>query len=267
MVISSHFAQMSDSHHHHGHHLGSGLWHTLKKISIIRKDHDSGKDHESGKESHPTSPQGTESAELLSQSQVETLPALQNGNLSAQSSFKEEQANQSRRSLSWLRSLSSRKNSLDQPSATAHVNSVAIPNSPAGQPHTNHLARDHSTEVEGARASRLQRSNSASHENGQVPLESKAQPGTREAFLEAFDAASLEISNRLSGGKATCMGDTGFQEVAPWNRAPGYLVLLTAWSKFFSPLPRSKQGLPMQHSPGHKTLLSYIWWFVCLAGS
>ena len=72
-------------------------------------------------------------------------------------------------------------------------------------------------------------------QNGQAtqldtPLEHTANgsqrpaPSSREEFLEAYDAALLELANRTSGTEACCLEDIPLQDVAPWNRCPGFLV-------------------------------------------
>lgn len=55
--------------------------------------------------------------------------------------------------------------------------------------------------------------------------EGEAYPsGERGDFLRAYDAAVLEMLNRLSSSQASCIGDIPLLDVAPWNRRPGYLV-------------------------------------------
>ena len=60
--------------------------------------------------------------------------------------------------------------------------------------------------------------------SAEVLIPSGRELGTREAFLDAFDTATLQVSNRLFGQAATCRAEAGFTEVAPWNRREGYLV-------------------------------------------
>ena len=57
--------------------------------------------------------------------------------------------------------------------------------------------------------------------------EAEAYPlGERGEFLKAYDAAVLEMLNRLHGSQSSCVGDVPLLDVAPWNRKPGYLVSL-----------------------------------------
>jgi hypothetical protein len=56
------------------------------------------------------------------------------------------------------------------------------------------------------------------------PTEGGGSIDPRQEFLEAYDAATLQLCNRLFEREASCIADTGFREVAPWNRVPGYLV-------------------------------------------
>lgn len=82
------------------------------------------------------------------------------------------------------------------------------------------------------RASSEFTSESGAAQNGQNPQAEQqpvgsaadAHPTSREAFLEAYDAATLAGLNRLRESDAACVADVPLQEVAAWNRATGYLV-------------------------------------------
>lgn len=59
-------------------------------------------------------------------------------------------------------------------------------------------------------------------QNGHAPPSTL--PTSREAFLEAYDAATLRGLNRIYQSNAACVADVPLQQVASWNRAPGFLV-------------------------------------------
>lgn len=63
------------------------------------------------------------------------------------------------------------------------------------------------------------------------PTEGGGSIDPRQEFLEAYDAATLQLCNRLFEREASCIADTGFREVAPWNRVPGYLGYLDSRQK------------------------------------
>ena len=51
-----------------------------------------------------------------------------------------------------------------------------------------------------------------------------SEDGARAQFLEEYDAATLQLCNRLSNANATSVAETTTSKVAPWSCVPGYLV-------------------------------------------
>lgn len=206
----------------------SYLWSSLKHTISLRKSQDVEPELKKG----GLSPADGHS-EVLSGSQVDDLPPLQlqNGSTAPQLQPSDQPEKEARKSSSWIRRLSVRRRSSEMsgpaasPAASGRLasgelqlngngrNSVSTSSADLGRSskqnglHTNSVAPNRQEEGSGNRSS-----------------VNKAAPGSREAFLEDYDAATLELCNRLAGTASTCIADTAFQEVAPWNREPGYLV-------------------------------------------
>ena len=202
----------------------SHLWNSLKHSLSLRKSQDIDSDLQK-------SSINTSHAEVLSGSELDALPPLQlqNGSAAPQLQQADQHETESRRSSSWIRRLSVRRRSTEmsqEPSASSG-------RLPSGDLQANGDRRDslspssagldRSSKRNGLHSSSAV-SSSVVEGPGTSGTESKASSGSREAFLEEHDAATLKLCNRLAGASATCIGDTAFQEVAPWNKEPGYLV-------------------------------------------
>ena len=208
----------------------SHFWNSLKHSMSLRKSQDA----DSGPKK--SSINDSSQPEILSGSDVDSLPPLQLQNGSAAQEVAE-QADQpereARRSSSWIRRLSVRKHSTE--ACGLQEQAASSGRLPSGDLQANGHRQDslstssggvgRSSKQNGLHSSSVVSSGEAEGSGNRVTV-SKASPGSREAFLEDYDAATLALCNRLAGTSVTCIGDTAFQEVAPWNKEPGYLVRL-----------------------------------------
>lgn len=194
------------------------LWQSLKQSLSFGKSQDL--DDPKGDIKKPPG-----SVSRLPAPDVDSLPPLQDQNGSNPSHLQRPEERHSKnhqRSSSWLKRISSLQRSSEHARsgpdsaklATAEQSQPQLSSTGSGIVESAGLAQNGS-----ARPQALQEQSSLGTEAA-----GEAQSGTREAFLQEYDKATLELCNRLSGSTASCMADTGFQEVAPWNREPGHLV-------------------------------------------
>ena len=204
------------------------IWSSLKHSLSLRRSQDTEPDLKEGSCNHAGK------AEVLSAPAIDNLPPLQlqNGSAAPQQHI-EQPGKEERRSSSWIRRLSVRRRSSELPESREPSGRLA-----SGDLHTNggrgESLSSSSTDLgnaskqNGLAVSSVAPEREAEGSETRQPS-SKAPPGSREAFLEAYDAATLEMCNKLAGTSATSIGDTAFQDVAPWNRESGYLVRLSPW--------------------------------------
>ena len=204
----------------------STLWQSVKQSLNIGKSQDSDHDlrrgsvrssgsHDLKRGSHLDS----SSPAVLSASDIHSLPPLQNGS----AHHSEVPHKEHLRTSSWIKRFGSRKRSSDF-SASAPEDPVARPDATAGQVGPQKASSEAAARLSHDVSRGSSRRTSAEQQKTEQQASKKAASGSREAFLEEYDAATLELCNRLSGSTASCIGDTGFQDVAPWNRESGYLV-------------------------------------------
>ncbi len=210
-------------------HSGSNLWSSLKRSFSLRRSEDVDPDLRDNHSSEARKP------EVLSSLQINDLPPLhlQNGSAHLQLPQAAHPGQDHPKSGGWIQRLSMRRRS-------SEISSPQQPSSPSERLASGDLqangAKNETLSTDAACLGKSSNQNGL-HSNSIAPERdakgsesqdrgSKASLGSREAFLEEYDAATLELCNRLAGSTATSLGDTAFQEVAPWNREPGYLVCL-----------------------------------------
>ena len=196
----------------------SHLWQTLKQTLSF------GTSQDPSSEGNGKAPGGASPIGRLSPATVKDLPPLQTQNGTNAShlltqngtsaSHLQRPSREHQRSSSWVRRFSGRRLSSERP--------ASMESGRRSESATESLPQASSKAVPAVLDQNGRTSSSVDSPSQEISLRSDSD--ARRDFLDKYDAASLELFNRLSDSSASCMGDTACQEVAPWNRAPGHLV-------------------------------------------
>lgn len=209
---------------------GSSFWQTLKYSLSLGQSYEE-KPHQKPDEFDTNALKPKLSGEVLSDADVNGLPPLQqNGGSHLHTPHPEPSLREQRRSNSWLRRISTKSRR-----SSESGNFAPDAGRLSGTSQDLNRRGSHSSLSRKESHGGLSRRQSHASSIGE-PIPEKASrlgeekpndiytDSPRAEFLRAYDAATLQLCNSLSGKSASSVGDTGFQDVAPWNRQPGFLV-------------------------------------------